>query len=241
MRKEDYNIQDFLEVRLDWSHTFRIIPSRFPPINFFEDLVDAALMEELFHIESLTNDRLRCEVGNLGLVQKSDRVSGKGSSVIMASFTHISTAAPTRFSKGDFGVYYAAKTLETAIKETIYHREKFLSYTLEPACELTMRVYKSNKLLKTLVDLRRSDHPLYLQIHNPYFYTISQMIGCELQKANAWGMVYSSVRDTQGECVAILRPPAIPLPVTPVKHLKYVWNGQKIHHVYDIGPNILEV
>lgn len=241
MHNEGYNINNFGKIKLHWPHTFRIIPSRFPPINFFEDLTDPSLMEELFYIESLTNDRLRSEIGNLALVEKSDRVSGKGSSVVMASFTHISAATPTRFSNGDFGIYYAAKTLETAVRETIYHREKFLLYTQEPACELTMRVYKSSKLLQPLVDLRKSDHPLYHEIHDPNFYTGSQIIGSEFKKSGAWGMVYHSVRHALGECVAILRPPAIPLPVIPVKHLKYVWNGQKIHHVYDVGVNIFEV
>ena len=40
----------------DWQHQYRIVSSEYPPINFFESLVDPELMDALFHVESLTND-----------------------------------------------------------------------------------------------------------------------------------------------------------------------------------------
>src|SRR5690349_11222276 len=87
----------------------RIIPSVYPSINFFEDLVDASEMETLWEIESLTNERIRQEVGDLFLVPPEDRVSGPGSSVVMAAFTHI--GKPSRFTDGSYGVYYASLSL----------------------------------------------------------------------------------------------------------------------------------
>lgn len=41
----------------------------------------------------------------------------------MAAFTQI--GVPSRFSNASFGVYHAARTLETAIEATKYHRAKF--------------------------------------------------------------------------------------------------------------------
>src|SRR5579871_1398385 len=95
---------------------YRIIPSIYPPINFFESLVDAHEMETLWDLENLTDDRLRQETGDIFLVPPEDRISGPGSSVIMAAFTHLSQDKPTRFTDGSFGIYYAALTEETAIK-----------------------------------------------------------------------------------------------------------------------------
>lgn len=224
-----------LEVMLPWQHTYRVIPSQFPPVNFFEELVDPNLMEELFYVESLTNDRLRDEVGDITLVPKSDRVSGNGSTVVMAAFTHISLTRSSRFTDGSFGIYYAAKTLETAIKEKAYHTEKFLSYTNQEAGSVTMRVYQSKKLLQPLRDVR---HATYDYLHHPYDYTASQNVGHELKMANAWGIVYNSVRHLGGECVAILRPPAIPLPVIQTKHLQFDWNGNKIYQYSEIMEKI---
>lgn len=221
-----------VEVILTWSHTYRVVPSQFPPINFFETLVDANLMDELFYVESLTNDRLREEVGDISLVAQHDRVSGNGSTVVMAAFTHISTARSSRFTNGSFGIYYAAKELETAIKEKVYHSEKFLSYTNEAPCTLTMRVYQSKKLLQPMIDIRAS---AYFHLHHPNNYSASQDFGFAMKNANQWGIVYNSVRDPGGECVAILRPPAIPLPVSQTQHLKFDWDGSKIFQYYTVG------
>ena len=102
---------------------YRIIPTRFPPINFFERYTPPELMEEAFELESLTNERLLNEVGLLQQVKLEDRVSGPGASVVMAAFTHIGNAS--RFTDGSFGIYYAGRCLETAIWETIFHRERF--------------------------------------------------------------------------------------------------------------------
>jgi len=223
------------QVTLNWKHTFRVIPSKFPPINFFETLVDPDLMEEIFYVESLTNDRLRDEVGDISLVPKEDRISGTGSSVIMAAFTHISLARSSRFTDGSFGIYYAAKELETAIKEKAYHSEKFLSYTHEEPGLLTMRVYQSKNLLKPLIDIRNPSHS---HLHHPNDYSASQAFGSEMKSANEWGIVYRSVRHAKGECVAILRPNAIPLPVIQTQHLHFDWDGSKICQYYEISNKV---
>lgn len=215
------------QTTLKWPATYRIIPSKFPPINFFENLTDPDLLEELFYIESLTNNRLRDEVGDITLVPKSDRVVGAGSSIVMASFTHISSS---RFSNGTFGVYYAARDLETAVKETAYHRAEFMRHTEQGPGDLTMRVYKSKRILKPLADVRSS---AYEYCHTPNNYSESQAVGESLRQKEAWGIVYNSVRHRGGQCVAILRPPAVGLPVTQTKHLKYVWDGSDIVSVLE--------
>src|SRR3546814_18311454 len=88
----------------------------------------------------MTNDRLRDEVGDLALVPPEDRVSGPGTSAIMAAFTHLNPDG-SRFCDGSFGLFYAASTIETAVAETRHHRTRFMAYTHEPAQELDMRVY----------------------------------------------------------------------------------------------------
>ena len=214
-------------INLDWENQFRIIPSKFPPINFFEELADPALMEEVAYIESLTNDRLRDDIGEIVLVAKDDRVSGPGSSPVMAAFTHI--GRKSRFTDGTFGIYYAAKSMQTAIKESSHHRAKFLSSTNEEACEIDMRVYVG-EVVKEVHDVR--DIAAYDDLHNPDDYSKSQAFGLEIRKVNSWGIVYQSVRDPDGQCVAILRPPAVSFP-RQGKHLAYVWDGVGICDVYE--------
>ncbi len=211
-------------VTLNWEYQYRIIPSVFPPINFFEDLVEPSQMEEAFYIEALTNDRIREEVGDIYSIPKEDRVSGKGSSIVMAAFTHI--GKPSRFTNGAYGVYYASKALNTAIKETVFHRENFLASTKEEPMDIDMRVYMG-KILKPMHDLRSEE---YSALHHPKDYIPSQTAGYFLRSMDSWGVVYNSVRDVGGECIGAFRPPALSIPVQS-KHLMYVWNGQKIIHV----------
>ncbi len=213
-------------VELDWDSQFRIIPSKFPPINFFEGLVDPALMEEAFYIESLTNDRLREEAGQITLVQPEDRVSGPGSTPVMAAFTHI--GIESRFSDGSYGIYYASKTLETAIAETRYHRAQFLSSTKEEPGEIDMRVY-IGEIIKPLHDVRSSEYDFLLDSDN---WALSQQFGLRMKQDGSWGLVYPSVRDSGGECIAAMRPPAISIP-RQGPHLSYHWNGKTIDHVFE--------
>jgi len=214
-------------IKLDWKHQYRIIPSEYPPINFFERLVDPELMDELYFIESLTNDRLRHEVGDIALIPAEDRITGPGTSPVMAAFTHISPECPSRFSDGSYGVYYAAKTLKTAIEETKHHRARFLSYTREEAGEIDMRVY-IGEVIKPLHDVRGDD---YQQLHQLNDWTPSQAFGQEMKAINSWGIVYRSVRDAGGECIAALRPPAVSTP-RQGPHLSYVWDGSQISDIY---------
>lgn len=216
-----------LVVALKNQRQFRIIPSVYPPINFFEDIVDPAEMELLWEIENLTNDRLRQECGDIFLVSPEDRISGPGSSVVMAAFTHI--GKPSRFTDGSFGIYYASMERETAIRETIYHREQFLSQTNEPACEITMRVYQG-KIIQSLHDVRALT---YKKLHDSHIYTESQSFGKELRARNSWGIIYNSVRCKSGQCIAAFKPKAVSIPIQE-GHLRYVWDSEKIVDVFEI-------
>jgi len=213
-----------------WPRAYRIVPSAFPPISVFEDVLDPADLEQAYLIEGLTNDRLREQAGLLALVAPEDRVSGPGSSPLMAAFTHI--GHPSRFSDGQYGVYYCGDSLPTAIAETRYHKERFLRATHEPSLELTMRSYVC-QVVKPLVDIRDG----YDELHDPdpASYPLAQRFAAEQRKAHAWGLLYRSVRHPDGECAALFRPPAATIPLQGV-HLRYVWDGklQKIVNVFEI-------
>jgi hypothetical protein len=207
---------------------YRIIPSHYPTINFFEDLVDPSEMDMLWEIESITNDRLRQQAGDIFLVSQEDRISGQGSSVVMAAFTHI--GKPSRFTDGQYGIYYAGLTEDTAIRETVYRRELFFRATKEMACEIIMRVYKG-AILKPLHDIR---HSTFRHLHHANNYTLSQRFGKNVREKKSWGIIYNSVRHHGGHCIAALRPPAISIP-TASSQLRYVWNGEKIIEVLRVS------
>src|SRR5262249_60401972 len=110
-------------------------PARAPPIQLFERVADPADLDAVFAVEALTNDRVREEAGELARVLPEDRVSGPGSSFIMAPFTHVAPIGG-RFTDGSFGAYYAARTIDTAIAETKYHPPRFMAFTHKPPLHL---------------------------------------------------------------------------------------------------------
>ena len=82
------------------------------------------------NLEAMTNDRVRDETGQISLVPPEERISGPGTTPIMAAFTHLNPEG-SRFSDGSFGVYYCAQELDTALAEVRYHQARFLRRTAE--------------------------------------------------------------------------------------------------------------
>jgi hypothetical protein len=212
-----------------WPSCFRIIPSRFPPVQLFERVAAPEDLDAVFAIEALTNERIRDEVGALHLVPPQDRVTGAGAGYLMAAFTHISPLGG-RFTDGTYGAYYAARELATAVDETVYHRERFLRATGEDPIEVDMRVLRA-RLEAELHDLRGLTGAAP-EIYRPDDYSASQALGRRLRAMSSWGVAYDSVRRQGGECAAVFRPRALSR-CQQTQHLAYVWNGSRISTVYE--------
>ncbi len=216
------------QVQPEWATCHRLIASRFPTVTLFDHIADPGDLEVIFAIESLTNPRLRDELGQLSLVPAEDRISGPGSSLIMAAFTHLNPLG-SRFSDGSYGVYYAAESLITAVAEVSHHRAKFLSQTQEPAIDFDMRWVQA-KLACPLHELRGTQRALP-DIYNPDSYAHSQRFGRALRDKASMGLIYDSVRRDGGECVALFKPKALSR-ASAKGHIGMHWNGQRISHWY---------
>lgn len=216
----------------EWN-TYRIIPSHYPPIDLFERIYEPDEFELAFEIEGMTNPRLRDEAGDIERVLPEDRVSGPGSTPVMASFTHIGFGS--RFSDGSFGVYYAANTLDAAIRETVFHKEREMAAANEDSIELTMRAY-IGKVALELHDIRG---PEFANLHDPDAddYALSQKFARHWRTKSSSGLLYNSVRHPGSECIAAFKPTSVTIPVQG-PHLKYFWDGdkQRITHWAEIGP-----
>ncbi|MBD8881699.1 RES family NAD+ phosphorylase [Rhodanobacter sp. 7MK24] len=214
--------------RIRWSHAYRIVPSRFPPVGIYDRIADPADLDAVFAIEALTNPRLREEAGVLKLVPKEHRISGPGSTPVMAAFTHLNPEG-SRFSDGNWGVFYAAHSVATAVEETVYHRERFLAATHEPACEIQMRCYRT-RIDSRLHDIRDG----WKKEHDADSYTASVKLARTLRDAGSNGIVYDSVRDHGGECVAAFQPDVV-APCVQAQHLIYRWDGKRIARVLEVS------
>ncbi len=215
---------------LDWRKAWRVVPSRYPPIDLFERISDnPADWDLLAEIESATNPRIRDRIGEICLVPAQERVSGPGASWVMAPFTHLNPRG-SRFSDGSYGVYYAASRIGTAILETVFHMSRIYADSRDPPHNEDMRVL-TGTVTGDFVDLTR-DRDAAAPYLDPDSYAESQVFGRAERDRGLHGIVYPSVRDPYRPCIAAFRPKAVGRPVQE-RHLKYRWDGTRISRVFD--------
>ena len=217
--------------RISWPEAWRIIASRYPPINLFERVTDnPAVWETLIELEQLTNPRLRDEIGEIALVPPERRVAGPNASWVMAAFTHVNKRG-SRFSDGSYGVYYAAEALLTAIKETAYHFARFAADAHDPPRREDMRVLlgTADCTLCDVDTLSAEDQHLVLDAGS---YTASRAFGANRREAGSDGISYPSVRHDGGRCIAAFWPNVVSIPIQE-RHLQYEWDGTRVTRYFD--------
>lgn len=228
---EDLPGPDIAARRVVWSRAWRIIASRFPPIDLFERVSDdTRVWDALIALEQLTNPRLRDETGEISLVPPERRVSGANASWVMAPFTHINKRG-SRFSDGTFGVYYAAETLDTAIAETVYHFAIFAADSADPARREDMRVLVG-PVERSFDDIAALQDDIKSGLLDPVSYAASQPYAVARRDAGCDGFVYPSVRRHGGECIAAFWPDVVGVPVQE-RHLQYEWDGTRVRRYFD--------
>jgi RES domain-containing protein len=218
--------------RVLWPKATRIIRSLYPPIDLFEDIADPGDWELIASAEAKTNPRVRDQIGQIVLVPPKRRVSGPGASWVMAPFTHVSRERPTRFSAGDFGVYYCGRTFEVALRETVHHFERAMRATREP------KVIADYRELVGRVQVHAHDlrgDAAFAACLDPNDYGASQALGRRLRDAQeSEGIVYPSVRAPKGDALAVFWPDRVSLP-TQRRHLAYRWDGERCDAYFVYG------
>lgn len=215
--------------RVQWPAACRIVPTRHPSVYLYDRVADAADFDALYALEALTNERLRDEAGVVHLVAAEDRVYGPGSGPIMAAFTHVNVDG-SRFSDGSHGVFYAARSRDTAIAETRYHHARFLAATAQGPMHLPMRLYHV-AIDARLHDLR-TPADAWIECHDADRYAASRALARRLVGAGSAGVAYRSVRHDGGQCVGLFSPQGA-RNCLHAAYLLYAWDGQAFGDVYE--------
>lgn len=205
--------------RIRWKSTCRLIPSRYPATGVLDRVAGPSDISLIFELESWTNDRVSTELSVLHRIPEAEWVTGPQSSVAMAAWCHPRPEGG-RFNGPDRGAWYCARKLETAQAEIVWHRTRELEEIGVLETRLRMRLYYSD-LSAPFDDVRGET-----AYHDPASYRDSQALGRELLAAGSNGVVYRSVRDPAGECVAVFRSRLV-LNVRPMAHFEYTWTGSR--------------
>jgi hypothetical protein len=216
------------ETLLRWTSAPRLIPSRYPTVGLLDRVASPTDLDALFELEGWTNDRISGELGLIRAIPQEEWVTGRPMcSVVMAAFCHPPPGG-SRFSSDERGAWYAARTLTTALAESIFRRTQELREVGAFETRVEMRVY--------LADFRARFHDVrahkrsWNSIYDPDDYAAGQALARRLLDEGANGIVYRSVRDADGECLACFRP-ALVRNVRSGGHYEFRWDGSPEPHV----------
>lgn len=218
---------------IKWPKSYRLIPSKYPPINLFDDIAAPEDWKDLASAESRTNPRIYEEIGDISLIPIERRISGVGAGWVISAFTHVSKARPTRFTDGSYGIYYCSKDFETALNETVFHQSRFLSATSQEAGWVTVMRELIAKIDNQFHDIRGEGYQDEL---NPDNYDKSHIFAKTLRSENSNGIIFPSVRKQGGECLAAFWPDVVSIP-TQGSHWQYHWDGEKFDYVKQLDNN----
>ncbi len=214
---------------------YRLIPSKYPPITLFDDVASEDEFAALYAIQELTNPRIQNEVGNLSLVALNDIPFGiSGCSYALAPFVHLGRDGG-RFNDSQFGAFYCAQEVDTAIEEVSYHQVRYMNNIEScPFDVITCRglecLFSANLHDLTSVSL---DNPIY----DPNSYGASQQLARELKLAGREGLQYYSVRSEKDKqiCFALFSPKLIQR-VVQTAHFESFYSDGKIIKFEKVSP-----
>lgn len=211
-------------VQIDWAPCWRIIPSRFPPVDLYQRIAPPEDWSVLQEIETLTNERVLTDRGKAAHIRAEDRGPNPTSSLILAPFCHPDPNGD-QFSDGTFGISYALPTFEAALARSVRGREQFLRQTKERPITLQMRVLNT--------DMSGMLHDMRGKVANDYREVAASRELCRTLRAEgSYGLVYDDPIQTIGTTVAALRP-TILSNFRQERHLAFKWDGSRISEVYD--------
>jgi hypothetical protein len=202
------NFPPLTYIRQDDTH--RLIPARYSAGSVLDRIADSPReVEQLFELDSATNDRLLGEAGRLPGISVHELVFGVSyAQIVNAAFTHPRPDG-SRFNSSDRGAWYAGLSRKTCEAEVAFHK-------LEELAEINWQEEETAEYVDYLSDFHAEFHDLrgdevrkekaFANCLSPNSYTASQKLARQLLQAGSTGIIYPSVRHAAGTCIACFRP-----------------------------------
>lgn len=207
--------------------THRLVPSKHLPraesvLSAIAD--DDAHLQAIFELDAASNDRALAERQRLPGIGLDELVSGvPHAHVINAAFCHAHPLG-SRFNGPDRGAWYAAFELHTAQQEVAFHKSVQLAEIRRFEDVVTYDDYLAD-FSATFHDLR--GRRAFRAVLDAGSYVASQRLANELLGRDSIGVVYPSVRDAGGTCLACFRP-AVVSNLRRARTYRFTWSGSPV-------------
>jgi hypothetical protein len=205
--------------------THRLIPSKYSEggASVLARIADDdPHLRDIFDLDHATNDRLLAENNLLPGIGIHELVFGVPNyRIVNAAFCHPHPLG-SRFNGPDRGAWYAGFELETSQAEVAFHKWVELTEVNWLEEQITYDDYLAD-FGADFHDIR--DDVQYADQLAPDSYVASQALAHLLLDAGSLGIVYPSVRQERGTCVACFRP-ALVMNVHKGTTFRFVWKGR---------------
>ncbi|MGA8574246.1 MAG: RES family NAD+ phosphorylase [Candidatus Cybelea sp.] len=179
-------------------------------------------LDDIFKLDIATNERTLVENGIAAGIDVHELVFGLPyAQIVNAAFTHPHPLG-SRFNGPDRGAWYCGFEIETSIAEIAFHKTIDLLEIGVLEDDVTYDDYSAD-FSAEFHDLRQSKR--FTKFLAPETYVASQQLAEELLARGSLGVVYPSVRNSGGTCIACFRP-ALVTNVQKGATYRFVWSGE---------------
>ena len=208
-----------------WTGAPRMIPSRYPVVGLLDRVASPADLDALFELEGWTNDRISNELGLLHTIpeQRVGHGRSRWRRVVMAAYCHPRPGGG-RFSTEERGAWYAGRDDRDGARRVRVspHGGASRGRRLRDG-RADARL--SRRLPRAVPRCAACAIAAWAPLYDPDDYSESQALARQLLQAGSNGVVYRSVRDPEGECIACFRPPLV-RHVRAGGHYEFRWEGR---------------
>lgn len=178
----------------------------------------------LAEIEGATSNRLLTQMRGSGEVQPYEMVYGVPcAAFINAAFAYAKPREMSRFSGPDRGAWYGGFEIETSIAEVCFHMAQMLAAT--GVFEATVDYAELHaSFAGDFVDLREHPEHSSLNPEKSIGYPAGNALAEAVRVKGYNGIIYPSVRNAGGTCIAALFPHAVQSVAQGAIH-RMTWNG----------------
>lgn len=178
-------------------------------------------LQDIFKLDIATNERTLAEAGIAPAIDSHELVFGVPyHRIVNAAFTHPHPLG-SRFNGPDRGAWYCGFETETSMAEIAFHKTIDLLEVGVLEDDVTYDDYTAD-FSAAFHDLRGGKR--FAKFLDPHSYVESQRLAAELLAKGSLGLVYPSVRNPGGTCVACFRPTLV-MNVTKKQTYRFVWSG----------------
>jgi RES domain len=187
-------------------------------------------LDDIFKLDIATNERTLAEAGFSAGIDAHELVFGVPYyQIVNAAFTHPHPLG-SRFNGPGRGAWYCGFEIETAMAEVAFHKTIDLLEVGVLEDDVTYDDYTAD-FSADFHDMRGPKR--FTKYLDSDSYVASQAIAEQLLAAGSLGVVYPSVRNAGGTCIACFRPTLV-MNVTKGLRYRFVWSG-------DTSPSISPV